>query len=331
LDHAVVTKPPADVPLYARQWDLEPPASVNDDLSEAPAAVHDFSLMADTFFGPVPSEEHWMAGLNFYLNCIRDVDRSIELVLDALAASGQQDRTVVIFTSDHGEMAGSHGLRQKGNLVYDENFHVPLIVCHPDVDGGATTDALASAVDLAPTLLAMAGVDDSVVSTEFAGLRGHSLTGLLETGAGEREGVLTAVESVSMLDGSFWGAFGDPDGPRRIQAGELRPDWNKRGFLRGYTDHRYSFGRYFSPLAPNRPTDVDQLLADNDVVLYDRDNDPTEEHNLALDADNGDLLAIYNTRLEALIDDEIGTDDNAWVSDKPRLLGLPSWHGDTPT
>jgi arylsulfatase len=228
-------------------------------------------------------------------------------------------------------MAGSHGLRQKGNLVYDENFHVPLIVCHPDVDGGATTDALASAVDLAPTLLAMAGVDDSVVSTEFAGLRGHSLTGLLETGAGEREGVLTAVESVSMLDGSFWGAFGDPDGPRRIQAGELRPDWNKRGFLRGYTDHRYSFGRYFSPLEPNRPTDVDQLLADNDVVLYDRDNDPTEEHNLALDADNGDLLATYNTRLEALIDDEIGTDDNAWVTDKPRLLGLPSWHGDTPT
>ena len=331
LDHAVVTKPPADVPLYARQWDLEPPASVNDDLSEAPPAVHDFSLMADTFFGPVPSEEHWVAGLNFYLNCIRDVDRSIELVLDALAASGQQDRTVVIFTSDHGEMAGSHGLRQKGNLVYDENFHVPLIVCHPDIDGGATTDALASAVDLAPTLLAMAGVDDSVVRTEFAGLRGHSLMRSLETGAGEREGVLTAVESVSMLDGSFWGAFGDPDGPRRIQAGELRPDWNKRGFLRGYTDHRYSFGRYFSPLAPNRPTDVDQLHADNDVVLYDRDNDPTEEHNLALDADNRDLLATYNTRLEALIDDEIGTDDNAWVTDKPRLLGLPTWHGDTPT
>ena len=62
-------------------------------------------------------------------------------VLDALTASGEADRTVVVFTSDHGEMAGSHGLRQKGNLIYDENFHVPLIVCHPDHAGGQTTEA----------------------------------------------------------------------------------------------------------------------------------------------------------------------------------------------
>ena len=71
------------------------------------------------------------------------------MVLDALVASGQADRTVVIFTSDHGEMAGSHGLRQKGNLVYDENFRVPFVVRHPDLAGGATVDALASAVVLA--------------------------------------------------------------------------------------------------------------------------------------------------------------------------------------
>jgi arylsulfatase A-like enzyme len=329
LDHAVVSKPPADVPIYARRWDLDPPASLGDDLSGATPAVHDFSLMAETFFGPVPSTEHWLAGLNFYLNCIRDVDRSIELVLDALVASGQEDDTVVIFTSDHGEMAGSHGLRQKGNLVYDENFHVPLIICHPDVDGGASTDAMASAIDLAPTLLGLAGVTDDVVRTEFPALRGHSLEPLLEGGEGTREGVLTAVESVSMLDGGFWSAFGDPDGPGRIQSGELRPDWNKRGFLRGYTDERYSFGRYFSPLHPNRPSDVGQLLANNDAVLYDRQQDPSEQHNLANDADSRELLATYSARLETLIDAEIGADDNPWVTEKPRLLSLPVWHGDT--
>lgn len=53
-------------------------------------------------------------------------------------------------------------------------------------------------------------------------------------------------------------------------SGELRPDWNERGFLRGYTDERYSFGRYFSLLEPNRPTDLESLLAKNDVVLYAR-------------------------------------------------------------
>jgi hypothetical protein len=65
--------------------------------------------MLDTVFGPVISDEDWRAGLNFYMNCLRDVDRSIEIVLDALAASGQADRTMVILTADHGEMAGRTG------------------------------------------------------------------------------------------------------------------------------------------------------------------------------------------------------------------------------
>jgi hypothetical protein len=108
----------------------------------------------------------------------------------------------------------------------------------------------------------------------------------------------------------------------------LRPDWNNRGFLRGYTDDRYSFGRYFSPLNPNRPADVDALFADNDVVLYDRLEDPTEQRNLADDPSQRDLVADFNTRLEALIDAEIGDDTEAWVAAKPRLLGWPIWHGD---
>jgi hypothetical protein len=91
------------------------------------------------------------------------------------------------------------------------------------------------------------------------------------------------VENVANLDASFWRHFADPDVGQRIASGELRPDWTKRGFLRGYTDERYSFGRYFSPLEPNRPKDVDQLLADNDVVLYDRERDPAEMTNLAAD------------------------------------------------
>jgi arylsulfatase A-like enzyme len=74
--------------------------------------------------------------VNFYLNCLRDVDPSIEVVLDTLEASGQSNNTIVLFTADHHEMVGSHGLRQKGSLVYDENFHVPFIIRHPDMAGG---------------------------------------------------------------------------------------------------------------------------------------------------------------------------------------------------
>jgi arylsulfatase len=279
-------------------------------------------------FGQVTDPDDWRLGLNFYLNCIRDVDRSVALVLDALVASGQADRTVVVFTSDHGEMAGSHGLRQKGNLVYDENFHVPLVICHPDVGGGAHTDALGSAVDLAPTILELAGIDPVDLRSEFGGLHGHSLVPALDGDTAVREGVLTAVESVLTLDADFWRAFGDADAPARVQSGALRPDWRKRGFLRGYTDARYSFGRYFSPLDPNRPRSVEELLRDNDVVLYDRETDPDEMVNLAADPANHGLVATYLAKLEALIDDEIGRDDAAWVTERPLLLGPPRWRGD---
>jgi arylsulfatase len=327
LAHAVMTKPPADVPLYRRQWDVELPASVRDDLSGAAPAVREYARMVDTVFGPVASDEHWLAGLNFYLNCLRDVDRSIELVLDALVASGQADRTVLVLTADHGEMAGSHGLRQKANLVYDENFHVPLVIHHPDVSGGIMTDVLASAVDLAPTLLAFAGVDEAAIATTFPDLHGHSLVPAL-SGQRVRDGVLTAVESVVSLDAGFWGAFADPAAPQRHQSGDLRPDFTKRGFLRGYTDERYSFGRYFSPLEPNRPDGVASLMAANDVVLYDRESDPDELHNLALEPSSQPLVEDCSARLERLISDEIGADQHAWVLERPKLVAWPAWRGD---
>ncbi|MFJ3723831.1 sulfatase-like hydrolase/transferase [Streptomyces sp. NPDC090045] len=328
LAHAVVAKAAANVPVYQRRWDLDLPASLHDDLSGAAPAVAEFARMLDTIFGPVADDRHWHDGLNFYLNAVRDVDRSIDLVLDALEASGQADHTVVVFTSDHGEMAGSHGLRQKGALVYDENFHVPFILSHPDFPHGARIEALASAVDIAPTLLEFAGVGPAEAATRYPALKGRSMTPALNGGT-IRDGVLTAVESVTALDASFWFEFADPEAPGRIQSGDLRPDWSKRGFLRGYTDSRYTFGRYFSPLNPNRPTGPEDLYAQNDVVLYDRSEDPHETRNLAADPAHRDLVARYNTLLEDLISAEIGADTHAWVTERPRLLGWPTWHGDT--
>jgi arylsulfatase len=327
LARAVRMKPAADIPLYQRRWEFDLPASLHDDLSGAAPAVAEYKRMTDTVFGPVASDEHWYEGLNFYLNAARDVDRGIDHVLDALEASGQADRTVVVFVADHGEMAGSHGLRQKGSLAYDENLHVPFIVTHPDIPGGTRTDALASAVDLAPTLLTFAGLDEAEISTRHPALKGRSQVPALH-GEPVREGALSAIESIMMLDASFWRGFADPDAAKHIADGELRPDWTKRGFLRAYTDHRYTFGRYFAPLAPNRPANLGELRADNDVVLYDREQDPAETRNLAADPANDELVARYSALLEALITAEIGTDTRAWVTERPRLLGWPTWHGD---
>jgi arylsulfatase len=327
LAHAVKVKPPANIPLYRREWDIDLPANASDDLSGTAPAVREYADMLNTVFGPVSSDEQWQAGLNFYLNCLFDVDRSVEVVLDALEASGQSDRTIVILTADHGEMAGSHGLRQKANLVYDENFHVPLVIDHPDFAGRRATSVMASALDLAPTLLNFAGLDAATIRTEFPALHGHSLVPAL-SGQSIREGVLTAVESVISLDADFWKALAHPEAPKRLMSGDLRPDFSKRGFLRGYTDERFSFGRYFSPLAPNRPADTNSLLAGNDVVLYDRQQDPAELHNLAYDTTHQDLVAEYSAKLERLISQEIGEDLHTWVLERPNLGPWPKWRGD---
>ena len=322
LSHAVATRPPADIPVYRDRWDLELPGNLHDDLSGAAPAVREYAEVMNVSFGTVEGERPWIEGMNFYLNCIRDVDRSIGIVLDALEASGEADRTIVIFTADHGDLVGSHGLRQKGNLVYDENFHVPFIVRHPDLPGGNVVEPLASAVDLAPTLLSFAGLDAAGIAEKFPALKGHSLTEVL-AGGSVRDGVLTAVETITTLDADYWRHFGDADVMQQLQSGSLRPDLHKRGFLRGYTDERFSFGRYFSPLDPNRPADLEQLFAHNDVVLYDRVNEPAEMVNLAADPAHAALVAEYLLKLEALIDAEIGDDVHAWVRERPALIGPP--------
>jgi arylsulfatase len=331
LAHAMVVRPPADVPIYQRWWDPQLPASRHDDLASAPAAVREYAEVLDVTFGPVDGDDHWQEGINFYLNAIRDVDRHVEVVLDALEASGQADDTVVVFTADHGEMAGSHGLRQKANLVYDENFHVPLIIRHPDLgaQAGTTTPSMASAVDLAPTLLEIAGATPDEVAEAHPGLKGRSLVPAF-AGESVREGVLTAVESITTLDAGFWRHFADPDAPAKMMSGELRPNWEHRGFLRGYTDDRYSFGRYFAALEPNRPGTLDALYGKNDVVLYDRVADPDEMTNLAADPANAELVETCRANLEALITAEIGADDTPWVTERPNLLGWPTWQGDKP-
>ena len=87
------------------------------------------------------------------------IDENVGRMLDALKQTGQGDNTVVIFTSDHGEMAGDHGLNQKGCRFYEGLVRVPLIISWPGrFKQGIRSHALVELVDIAPTLLDMAGL-----------------------------------------------------------------------------------------------------------------------------------------------------------------------------
>ena len=101
-------------------------------------------------------------------------------MIDALGRTGQLDDTLVIFTSDHGEMLGDHGIYLKGPYFYEPAVRVPLIISHPGrIAAGRRAAALVELVDLAPTLLDAAGLP------RHPGMQGRSLLPLL-SGATDR-------------------------------------------------------------------------------------------------------------------------------------------------
>ena len=94
-----------------------------------------------------------------YLGATAWVDDLVGQLLDTLAEQGLTDDTLVGFTSDHGDLMGSHGRLGKSMLL-EEAYRVPMIFAGPNVAGGHVAEGgVASLVDVCPTLLAAAGLD----------------------------------------------------------------------------------------------------------------------------------------------------------------------------
>jgi arylsulfatase A-like enzyme len=85
------------------------------------------------------------------------VDQGVARIVSALKATGELDETYVIFTSDNGYMQGEHRVRSGKMLPYDPSTHVPLIMRGPGIPAGRVSRELVANIDLAPTLLELAG------------------------------------------------------------------------------------------------------------------------------------------------------------------------------
>lgn len=107
--------------------------------------------------GDAPWEERMGWWSRFY-GCNSYIDREIGRVLDAVERYHGED-TAIVYTSDHGDMMGAHGLLTKGPMMYEEITNVPFIVCLPGGPEGAVSEALVSQIDLLPTLLDLAGIE----------------------------------------------------------------------------------------------------------------------------------------------------------------------------
>ncbi len=135
------------------------PPNFEDDLATKPPPQQQFldkdQGTAVLEYGP----EDWRRYRSYYLDLVEMVDGHLGVILDALEHSGQMANTVIVYSSDHGDMGGAHGLPFKGPFMYEELIHVPMTIAWPGtLPEGRTKDALVSHMDLMPTLCGLSGV-----------------------------------------------------------------------------------------------------------------------------------------------------------------------------
>jgi arylsulfatase A-like enzyme len=237
------------------------PGNFHDDLSAKPRiqAVYRNGygrLMKTT---PDQPERVWLRYLDYYLYYCRMVDAHLKRLLDTLDRLKLTDNTIVVFTSDHGDMCGSHQLQAKGPYVYQENNNVPLVFRWPGhAPAGAETRALSHNPDVYPTLLELCGVAAPVDH-----LAGKSMAALVANPAGP------AVHDHVLM------GFGMKMGGKKGGAGLVaRAGVSTDGVpyqIRAIHDGRFKYARYFDEGAVS------------EFELYDLQEDPLELRNLAVD------------------------------------------------
>ncbi|MCY4484968.1 MAG: sulfatase-like hydrolase/transferase [Spirochaetaceae bacterium] len=119
--------------------------------------------------GSVTTEE-LRTVMRYYYALVTHIDRQIGRLVEALERAGRMDRTIFVVNSDHGEMLGNHGFVEKA-LMYEESVRVPCLISWPEaIPAGQRVAAPLAGVDLAPTLLELAGapVPDAVEGRSLA-------------------------------------------------------------------------------------------------------------------------------------------------------------------
>ncbi|ASJ74064.1 sulfatase [Granulosicoccus antarcticus] len=111
-----------------------------------------------------------------YYGMITAIDHQVGRILDALEERGELENTIIIFTSDHGEWLGDHGLLLKGPMLYDGLLRVPYVMSGPNIPAGKIVHDPVSTLDIRATLADMCGLQVSADN-------GESLVGLLQNTA----------------------------------------------------------------------------------------------------------------------------------------------------
>ena len=180
------------------------------DAEGRPKAHAEYRAVMSHALGPVPpDEQRWERFRDYYFNCLVEVDRELRFLLDELKLLRLVDSTVVVLTSDHGEMQGAHGVRGKGATVYEGRIHVPLVVRAPNGSRGVRCGAVKSHVGLLTTLAGLADLPSITAIEVTSGLPGREASTLVAGVSGSedavRDGANFGASRAIYLDGDFVG------------------------------------------------------------------------------------------------------------------------------
>jgi choline-sulfatase len=242
---------------YTAPWwfvgDIDIPATASEDLSTKPSAQREFLALSALGFGPLNSDQEKRNYINFYGNLMKLQDSYLVQVLDTLEAQGLLENTLIVRSSDHGEMGMAHGgLRQKNFNFYEESLRVPLIFSNPKLyPSPVVSPAMVSHVDMLPTLASLFNAPDSA-RAEWRG-KDYADVVLNPAAAPSQRYVVFTYDDY-------------PSG----QASPLYPRPNNH--IVSIREERYKLAKYYDAINSETPCEWE---------MYDLETDPLETKNLA--------------------------------------------------
>lgn len=202
---------------------------------------------------------------------LRSVDQGIARVIQRVSDLGQLENTWFLFTSDNGFFSGQHRIHYGKYLPYEPSIRVPLIIAGPGVQAGTSTEQLVSNIDLAPTILDIAGVRGDAKSMD-----GRSLVSFV-------------TRPSELLDRTLLIESGPaPDTDKDLETLENLLE-SEKGITRVYQGIRTSRYKYIE-------------YSDGQVELYDLLLDPYERKSLHADPFHASLLPMLRAALDRLRD-----------------------------
>ncbi|TWU38833.1 Arylsulfatase [Novipirellula aureliae] len=212
------------------------------------------------------------------------VDQQVGRMMEKLKEMGQLENTVIIYTSDNGRFQGSHGLFDKC-ILYEEAVKAPLIVYDGRMDAskrGRREEALISSVDMAPTILSLAGLEQPKI------MQGRDFSGVLnqtQDMSSWRDAVL--IENLFLVS-----MFNAKNKPNALEINQGVIDRNESYRSRGVRTDRY---KYFVYYEHNPPIEE----------LYDIEKDPQEQNNLVNNPEYAEPLKKLRKRTEELYSEAV--------------------------